>query len=68
MYTVAGFVSETLGGGSSWEDLITQHIFAPLEMTDSTFTHRVMPEKEGHATPYMIIDSVLYVAPDEYFE
>ena len=42
MYTLLGYVSQHIAGGTSWEDLIEEHIFSPLGMIASTFTYRAL--------------------------
>ena len=63
MYTLTGYVSEQLAGGTEWEDLIEQHIFQPLVMDASTFIYRDLPDMQGYATPYEWVDGELAATP-----
>lgn len=40
MYILAGYLLEKLSG-RSWERLVVEKIFKPLEMTSSTFAYKV---------------------------
>lgn len=52
MYALAGYVAEVLGD-STWERLITKHIFQPLNMTESNFSGR-NPTWDNMASPYIL--------------
>ena len=53
MYGLVSGMSEYLGG-DTWENLMTDHIFKPLDMDRTTFTHTVNFSKVKYATPHMI--------------
>ena len=46
-------MTEFLGGGASYEDLVEQRLFAPLGMSSSTFMERAIPNFDNFATSYM---------------
>ena len=54
MYGLAGFIVELLAN-SSWEDFITERVFKPLNMTDSTFVNKidVNSKRLSMAKPYV---------------
>ena len=51
LYSLAGYVAEVLAGDVTWEELIRQRIFGPLEMHDSSFVDGD-PMPPGLAKPY----------------
>lgn len=52
MYGLATYVSEEMTG-MSWEDLLQEHIFNPLNMTSTTFTHVANLSRPDIAKPYL---------------
>ena len=67
MFTLLGYASEVLEGGTKWEDLVRAHIFQPLSMSSSSFIHEEIDELQGFATPYIRRDSEVHVTPKEYY-
>ncbi|XP_025085225.1 uncharacterized protein LOC112558780 [Pomacea canaliculata] len=73
MYALAGRVAEVMGG-ASWEELLHQRIFYPLQMNDSRVTgYNVEVDADNFALPYVqlrnkivLSDPVIYKThPDE---
>ncbi|MDP1608658.1 MAG: serine hydrolase [Chlamydiales bacterium] len=52
MYLAAGYLMEQLTQ-KSWETLVSERIFAPLEMTKSNFSVEEMQKSDDHASPYL---------------
>ena len=54
MYGLISYITEVVGG-ASWEDLMTSHIFRPLDMNSTTFTHVISEDeaREKMAVPYL---------------
>lgn len=52
MYDLATYISERLAG-RSWEDLLQDEIFKPLNMTSTTFTHVANLSRPDIAKPYL---------------
>ncbi|CAH1777837.1 unnamed protein product [Owenia fusiformis] len=57
MYVLAGYISEHLANGTSWESLVRNMIFQPLEMTSSTFVD-VLDDVEDFAFAHTTLDGV----------
>lgn len=51
MYVTAGYLAGH-ANGTSWEELVQQRIFDPLEMTSSNFSVKVSQQTDNHALPY----------------
>ena len=59
LFFIAEKIAEKLGG-KSYELLLTEHIFDPLEMTSTVFVHNLHPSKENLATPSLKINKRQY--------
>ena len=68
MFGLLSYVTEVVASGGAtpaenstlWEELITQKIFSPLQMSDSTFTSEIDYNFEADdvmATPYLLDDN-----------
>ena len=57
MYMLAGYVAERLSG-KSWKTLVREKIFAPLEMTSSTFIGDIT-DWDNTAFPHMSFNGSL---------
>ncbi len=55
MYMTAGYLAG-LVNGSTWEALVQERIFDPLEMTSSNFSVEDSQKHDNHALPYEIND------------
>ncbi|ESP00687.1 hypothetical protein LOTGIDRAFT_157977 [Lottia gigantea] len=65
MYGILTYIAEKLGG-KSWEELVREEIFQPLEMTNSTFA-TIADFEHSVALPYMYDnDTDPTKLPDEY--
>ena len=53
MYGLLTHVTEVLGG-DSWENLMKRHIFQPLGMTSSDFTHEIDLSRPDLVTTYQV--------------
>ena len=53
MYGLATYISERLAG-RSWEQLLREEIFNPLNMTSTTFTHVANLSRPDIMTPYLL--------------
>lgn len=58
MYLTAGYVMEKLTN-KSWEDLVAEKIFAPLQMSSSNFSIDEMQQSSDFASPYLQKDAEL---------
>ena len=52
MYGIASLISEKLGG-KKWEDLVTENLYQPLGMSNSTFLTRMDPHSQEIAQGYV---------------
>ena len=57
MYALAARVAEKLDG-KIWEDLLQEHILAPLGMNNTYFLHRESNDTNNFAQPYVYIPEV----------
>jgi CubicO group peptidase (beta-lactamase class C family) len=62
LYMTAGQVIPAVTG-TSWDDYIRQHIFAPLGMTHSNVTNSDFKPGDDYAFPHSRVDSKLQVIP-----
>lgn len=53
MFMTAGYLAERMTG-KSWEELVRERIFNPLEMSRSNFSVEVSKEDSDHAEPYNV--------------
>ena len=53
MYGLLTYVTEVIGG-DSWENLMRQHIFEPLGMVSSDFTHQIDLERPDLVKTYQV--------------
>ena len=51
LYDLMGYVTEVISG-ENWEDLMTERIFKPANMSSTTFLHTIDLEDENLARPY----------------
>ena len=58
MYLTAGYVMEEISG-KSWETLVADRIFKPLNMKQSNFTIEAMQKASDYAFPYLEKDNDL---------
>ena len=57
MYTLAGRVSEKLDA-KTWEDILQEHILAPLGMNNTYYLHRESKDTNGIAQPYITVPGI----------
>lgn len=55
MFMTAGYLAGQ-ANGTTWEALVEERIFKPLEMTSSSFSVTKMQESANHARPYEMAD------------
>ncbi len=55
MYMTAGYLAG-LANGTTWEALVQERIFKPLEMTHSNFSVDLMQQSDNYSLPYGIPD------------
>ena len=67
MYLLAGYVAEKLSR-KSWEDLTTDQIFKPLNMTRSTFIKKLDIATMNAARSYYTLNGSLEEMPVEVLE
>lgn len=65
MYGLITYLSEVFGK-KSWEELITEKIFTPLNMTSSTFVTTSDPSELDLATGYIDNDLEMVPVPFEF--
>jgi len=51
-YTVAGVVTEVLGGGKPWEELMKEHLLDPLGMTHTEVFNTDPAPEDNYAKSY----------------
>ena len=58
MYGLAGYIAELMAD-DNWQDIVSEMIFKPLNMTDSTFVNRININSEDlkMAKPYVHKDN-----------
>ena len=59
MYSMAGYISELLAKGASWEASNADRIFKPANMTSSGYIDET-PVPPGLALPYVYVNNTLY--------
>ncbi len=64
LYMTAGQIIPAVTG-TSWDDYIRQHIFAPLGMTHSTVSSKDLKPGDDFASPHSRVDGKLQVLPLE---
>ncbi|MBS0622347.1 MAG: serine hydrolase [Verrucomicrobia bacterium] len=62
MYAVAGIVIERVTG-RSWEEVIADRLFKPLEMRDANFSIQHLQESSAFSFPHAEIDGVIKQVP-----
>lgn len=69
MYVVAGEVIEAVSG-LSWDEFVRQRIFGPLDMTESTTSHRPLAQRANVAAPHArrLFNGVGSPRPIPYFD
>ena len=65
MYASAGAVMENITG-SSWEDLVREKLFLPLQMNASGFTEAEMMRNNNYSLSYFEPDSSSRLLPEQY--
>ena len=53
LYDLMGYVTEVISG-ENWEDLMTERIFKPANMSSTTFIHKVDLTNPDLARPYRV--------------
>ena len=65
MYMIAGHVAEVIGG-KSYETLIREKIWSPLQMTSSIFIDDIAARDEHFAYPYFEVNETLSFDDDDF--
>ena len=52
LYGLVAYVAEKLEGGTLWEDLATENIFVPLDMSQTMFVHTSVDRWDEFAKAY----------------
>ena len=55
MYGLAGYIASKMANGVSWETLVRERIFKPLNMTSSGFIDET-PTPPNFAYPYVTVN------------
>ncbi|XP_076446917.1 uncharacterized protein LOC143284148 [Babylonia areolata] len=57
MYGLVGHVTEVMGGGATWEELLEEHLLKPLNMSDTRVMGKtVTVQASNFAKPYVLVD------------
>lgn len=64
LYMTAGQIIPAVTG-TSWDDYVRQHIFAPLAMTHSVTSNKLFKPGDDYASPHSRVDGKLQVIPLE---
>ena len=62
MYTAAGYIAGKVNN-STWDELVKERIFNPLDMTHSNTSVKDSEQDPDHATPYWIINGKAVANP-----